>query len=148
MSSGFLIKPLSSICFEDKLQFSARQGLPYLRHKCFTSPKADTKYDIWSIKAPDLSVRLYRTLSEARKIDRRASPPLTEAKKIKLPNVLPVSNRRKKPPKFITFYRAPDCLQSELTFVKTGKYPSGPYKNPTPHNFRPVSLRKNWVMDD
>ncbi|KAI9533137.1 hypothetical protein NQZ68_025531 [Dissostichus eleginoides] len=47
--------------------------------------------------------------------------------------------RREESPKFLTSYRPPDSLESELMFVKTGKYLCGPYKNPKPHNFRPLN---------
>ncbi|XP_050932075.1 uncharacterized protein si:dkey-30e9.6 [Lates calcarifer] len=103
--------------------------------------------DVWSIKPPDFSLKLYRSVSVPQKKERKvcanpaANHQTTETKRrteLILPNVLHESFKRKDPPKFITLYRPPDALESELMFVKMGKYPPEPYKNPKPHNFRPL----------
>ncbi|KAF4086229.1 hypothetical protein AMELA_G00104120 [Ameiurus melas] len=40
-------------------------------------------------------------------------------------------------PVFITSYKPPGLLELQLQFVKLGQFPSRPYKNLKPHNFRP-----------
>uniref|UniRef100_A0A3Q3IVE5 Uncharacterized protein n=1 Tax=Monopterus albus TaxID=43700 RepID=A0A3Q3IVE5_MONAL len=95
-------------------------------------------------KPPDFSPKLYRSLSVPQKEVRKTNLPVlqpSEAKRktgIYLPNALHESTKRKHPPKFITSYRPPDALESELMFVKTGKYSCEPHKNPKPYNFRPL----------
>ncbi|XP_042279542.1 uncharacterized protein si:dkey-30e9.6 [Thunnus maccoyii] len=102
-----LLHPLSSVRFEEKIQFSASQDLSLARSKWFTLPETENRGDVWSIKPPDFSLKLY-------------------------------SHKRKDSPKFITSYRPPDALESELMYVKRGKYPTRPFKNHKPHNFRPL----------
>ncbi|XP_071326432.1 putative uncharacterized protein C7orf78 homolog [Trachinotus anak] len=146
MAPDSLLHPLPSVCFEGKIQFSARQDLCLARSKCFKLPETESRGDVWSIKPPDFSVKLYRSVSVPQKKERKTrgdptAPKTTETERrprIFLPNVFNESYKRKDPPKFITLYRPPDALETELMFVKTGKYPSESYKNPKPHNFRPL----------
>ncbi|XP_054478164.1 uncharacterized protein si:dkey-30e9.6 [Anoplopoma fimbria] len=79
-------------------------------NKWFSLPETESHRDVWSIKPPDFSLKLYRSFC-----------------------------KREESPKFISSYRPPDALESELMFVKSGKYVSGPYKNPKPHDFRPLN---------
>ncbi|XP_029308130.1 putative uncharacterized protein C7orf78 homolog [Cottoperca gobio] len=142
-----LLHPLSSVCFEEKIQFSASQHLCSARSKRFSVPGTERHSDVWSIKPPDFSLKLYSSLSVPQKDERKThlNLALTKSSETKrrtgtfLPRVLHESCRREESPKFITSYRPPDSLESELMFVKTGKYLSGSYKNPTPHNFRPLN---------
>ncbi|KAK7877860.1 hypothetical protein WMY93_031500 [Mugilogobius chulae] len=118
MSSNFLPTPLSSILFEDKFHFSTRQSLPYARHKCFSSPKLHGEVDVWNVKAPDFSIRLYRTVSEPREKERKVLAAPVKDRKVKLPKVLPEIGRRKmETSKFNTFYRAPDADEAEMLFL-------------------------------
>ncbi|XP_068180532.1 putative uncharacterized protein C7orf78 homolog isoform X2 [Antennarius striatus] len=55
-----------------------------------------------------------------------------------LPKLLPQLHQREDPPTFITTFRPPDALASQLRFVRMGKFPSLPYENPKPHVFRPL----------
>ncbi|KAM7421511.1 hypothetical protein PAMA_015585 [Pampus argenteus] len=135
-----LLHPLSSVYFEEKIQFSACQDLFFTRSKWFTLPKTESRGDVWSIEPPDFSLKLYRSASVPQKKERkpRPNPAVKETKQrtgIFLPNVL---HERKDSPKFITSYQPPDALESQIMFVKRGKYPSGPFKNHKPHNFRPL----------
>ncbi|KAM9852470.1 uncharacterized protein C7orf78 homolog [Aulostomus maculatus] len=72
----------------------------------------------------------------------RPNPPLPRLREKKqgsgifLPTVW--SDGRKEPPRFIASRRVPDALETELMFVKTGKLPAEPYRNPKPHDFRPL----------
>lgn len=145
MLSYSLLDPLSSVCFEGKSHFSASQDLSLARSKYFKLPETESRGGVRSIKPPDFSLKLYRSVSVPQRKERKANvnPQRREAKRktqIMLPCVLHESNRRKETPKFIVSYRPPDAGESELMFVKTGKYLSEPYKNPKPHNFRPVII--------
>ncbi|XP_042345912.1 uncharacterized protein si:dkey-30e9.6 [Plectropomus leopardus] len=141
------LHPLSSVCFNDKIQFSASQHLSFARSKWFVLPESESITDVWSIKPPDFSLKLYRSLSvpqqkENKKHAKLSLPQLNKTKNkagIVLPNVLHESYQKEDPPKFITSHRPPGALETELMFVKTGKFPSGPYKNHKPHNFRPLN---------
>ncbi|XP_062279131.1 uncharacterized protein si:dkey-30e9.6 [Scomber scombrus] len=141
-----LLHPLSSVCFEDKIQFSASQDVYFARSKWFTLPEAESRGDVWSIKPPDFSLKLYRSLSIPQKKERKpcVNPAVSQPSETKrrigifLPNILHENHKRKDSPKFITSYRPPDALASELMFVKKGKYPSGHFKNHKLHNFRPL----------
>lgn len=153
MAPYSLLHPLSSVRFESKIHFCASQDLSFARSKYFKFPETESRGDVWSIQPPDFSPKLYRSLSVPQKKERKANlnlsvPQPSETRRktgLYLPNVLLESNKRKNPPKFITSYRPPDALESELMFVKTGKYPSEPYKNPKPYNFRPVSFWKHKI---
>ncbi|XP_060905362.1 uncharacterized protein si:dkey-30e9.6 [Labrus mixtus] len=112
-----------------------------------SSGKTESEGDVLSTKPPDFSVKLYRSLTVPQKKERKedsspAVPPLGVTKSrigVLLPTLLNQSyQRRDEPLEFITSRRPPDALESELMFVRTGKYPSGPYKNPKPHDFRPL----------
>ncbi|XP_076592283.1 putative uncharacterized protein C7orf78 homolog [Chaetodon auriga] len=146
MAPRGLLPPLSSVCFEDKIKFSASQKLSVARSKWFRVCEAESQSDVWSIKPPDFSLKLYRSLSVPQTKDRKthsnlAVPQPDGIKRrtgIFLEKLLHESYQREDPPEFITSHRPPDALQSELTFVKTGKYHSGPYRNPKPHDFRPL----------
>ncbi|KAF3839610.1 hypothetical protein F7725_018327 [Dissostichus mawsoni] len=141
-----LLHPMSKVCLEEKTEFSATQHLSYARSKWFQLPETESHSDVWSIKPPDFSLKLYRSLSVPQKEERKthsnpAVPPSSKAQRKTgtfLPRVLHEGFRREESPKFLTSYRPPDSLESELMFVKTGKYLCGPYKNPKPHNFRPT----------
>ncbi|XP_061772604.1 uncharacterized protein si:dkey-30e9.6 [Nerophis ophidion] len=49
------------------------------------------------------------------------------------------SQKIKETPKFITSYRPPDALESQIMLVKTGKLPLGPFQNHRPHDFRQLN---------
>ncbi|TKS82607.1 hypothetical protein D9C73_016716 [Collichthys lucidus] len=147
MAPYSLMHPLSSVCFEEKIKFSASQNLSLARSKWFTLPEIESHVDTWSIKPPDFSLKLYRSVSDPQKKERRTHSNISEPQRGEtkrrpgtfLPKVLHESYQRSEdPPKFIASYRPSDALQSDLMFVKAGKYPTGPYKNPKPHDFRPL----------
>ncbi len=148
MAPYSFLHPLTSVCFEEKTKFSASQHLSFSRSKWFTLPEIERQSNMWSIKPPDFSLKLYKSLSVPQKKERKthlnpAQPQAGGPKRrtgVFLPQVLHESDQRREPPKFITSYRPPDALESELMFIRTGKFPCGPYKKPKPHDFRQVSL--------
>lgn len=148
MTPYSLVHPLFSVCFEDKIRFSASQNLSLARSKWFTPTKTESKCDTWNRNPPDFSLKLYRSLRVPEGKERKTQLTVVEPQRTRtatgvfLPKVLNTSYQRKDPPKFIVSYRPPDTLETEQIFVKTGKYPAAPYKNPKPHNFRPVSHRR------
>lgn len=145
-----LLQPLSSVSFERQTQFAACQDLSFARNKYFRLRNTDRKCDVQSIGPPDFSVKLYSSLSTSEIRERKKNIKIVapQPKEMKrryqtfLPNSLSSCPKRKEPPKFITSHRPPDALETELMFVKIGKYHSGTYKNHKPHDFRPVSVPK------
>ncbi|CAJ1062933.1 uncharacterized protein si:dkey-30e9.6 [Xyrichtys novacula] len=149
MAPFSLFRPLTSVSFEDKAQFSAHQQLIFKRSQQFKLPEMENRrVDVWSIKPPDFSLKLYKSLTVPQRKDRKkgdtsravSQPEVTKRRTtVTLPTVLKEGHHRTKEPlKFITLYRPPDALESELMFVRTGKYPSELYRNPKPHDFRPL----------
>ena len=126
--------------------FSASQDLATTRSKCFLPPESNDKADVWHIKAPDFSYKLYQSTKIPQRRSRTAYHAVAQpsethrkiGKVIKEGLMTEIANKNIERPTFITRYRPPDSLESKLIFVETGKYPSGPFKNPKPHNFRPV----------
>lgn len=141
MAPHSLLHPLSSVCFEDKIKFSASKQLSLARSKRFAPTETASQGDAWSIQPPDFSIRLYRSPAVPQRKETKmhsnvAGPQETTRRTgTLLPPVLPQRYKREN---FITSYRPPDALEAELTFVKTGKYRPGSYQNPKPHDFRPV----------
>ncbi|KAM6910419.1 uncharacterized protein C7orf78 homolog [Xenentodon cancila] len=134
---------MSPVSSESKTKFSESRDFS-ARRKCLEPPKAESQRDLWSIKPSDLSVKLYSRLTESRKKQRKKP-----AKEAKPEGTLGTTGNyraiivhggpeKHNLPKFIVSQRPPDALEAELMFVRTGKYPSGPYKNPRPHDFRPL----------
>ncbi|XP_063671303.1 uncharacterized protein C6H7orf78 isoform X2 [Pan troglodytes] len=99
------------------------------------------KVNVWEIKPPDFSYKLYTSL----RIPERPSKPIKEEKrrkKISFPEtMLHLPSIRNHPkevtaPKFITTFPRLDLQKAKLMFVKSGQYPRGVYVNPKPHDFR------------
>ncbi|XP_017552218.2 uncharacterized protein si:dkey-30e9.6 [Pygocentrus nattereri] len=148
MSSGDILDSGTSIHFNRKLLFSASQKLTSTRGHKLTLPNiAVSQTDLWKIKPPDFSPKLYRslnlprikkkTLNPATLKDGLAelSPMVGEMSLLMLPKL---EENRNKPP-FITSYGPPGLLELRILFVKSGQFPSIPYKDPKPHNFRPCA---------
>ncbi|XP_076006330.1 putative uncharacterized protein C7orf78 homolog [Genypterus blacodes] len=146
-----LLQPPPLVSFERKLQFSASQDLTAAKSKRFSVPVTESSGDVWSIKPPDFSLKLYTRLSDPQKTKEKKKkkntgqesslPKLSETKwrtLIFLPRLSHECERKTEPPAFIAPHRPPDALQSELMFVRKGKYPLDPYMNPKPHDFRPL----------
>ncbi|CAL8354771.1 unnamed protein product [Arctogadus glacialis] len=152
--------PNSPDPFDRKRLFSARQNLAAKRSRCRISPSesesARSAGDVWSIQPPDFSPKLYTSLSDPgrdgglnRRSQARSSLDSRRTRGRDVSTVLHVkrvvaevlggeTHGRREPRRFITSYKPPDPLEEELMFVKLGKFPpSGPYRNPRPHDFRP-----------
>lgn len=144
--------PLASVYFDRKALFSVSQGLATTRSNHFVPPEPKKLADdVWSIKPPDFSPKLYKSLSVPRRKSRNTRPSLAMSdlgdtgvaiEKIRIPKFLSETDKRLEPPNFSASHKPPDALECLLMFVKAGKYPSGHYRNPKPHNFRPVSNYK------
>ncbi|KAG8519868.1 hypothetical protein J0S82_010898, partial [Galemys pyrenaicus] len=99
------------------------------------------KVNIWEIKPPDFSYKLYTSLRIPERPSRRVKEEQRREKssfsetKFYLPTI---SNHTKKAesPKFITTFPHLDSHKAKLMFVKSGKYSNGVYHNPKPHDFR------------
>ncbi|XP_045022453.1 uncharacterized protein LOC112586450 [Bubalus bubalis] len=106
-------------------------------------PQAEVKVNIWEIKPPDFSYKLYTSLRLAGKPSRT----IMQEERRKIPDfpgkMVPLPSLRNPPkkaisPKFITTFPRLDSQKAKLMFVESGKYPNGVYLNPKPHDFRQV----------
>ncbi|XP_069576811.1 putative uncharacterized protein C7orf78 homolog [Brachyistius frenatus] len=136
-------RPPPAFSFESKTRFSASRELSLARSGRFGPGEAESRSDPRRVGPPDFSLKLHCCQKEGRKADSKAAAgrrPVEAKRKtpLFLPDVARVSPSGKGPPKFVTSYAPPDALRSELMFVETGKFPSGPYRNPKPHDFRPL----------
>ncbi|XP_075901907.1 putative uncharacterized protein C7orf78 homolog [Nelusetta ayraudi] len=135
--------PLTSIRFEDKIKFSASQDLALARRKWINRGDRVNQSHELSSRPPDFSIRLFKCLKVPQSRDEKmlsnsSKPRRTKATQTVVPVVLQTRQRKEEPRKFITRYRPPDTLEVELRFVRNGKFPAAPYKNPEPHDFRPL----------
>ncbi|KAA0702210.1 hypothetical protein E1301_Tti011017 [Triplophysa tibetana] len=130
-----------------KMLFPACQNLTSGHIYRRVSPHPAVPPDPWSIKAPDFTPKLYKSLGlpgikrkNAHLLKSKDKSIITENMNNTTPSLLPgIEQKRYKAKPFITCYKPPDSLESKLLFAKTGKYPMGPYKDPKPHNFRPCA---------
>lgn len=130
--------------------FPMSQNLTFGRSYGRVSPHPAVHPDPWSIKAPDFTPKLYKSMGLPR--IKRKNAHLLKSKdsledksiimdntNISTPSIFPgIQQKTYKAKPFITCYKPPDSLESRLLFVRSGKHPMGPYKDPKPHNFRPV----------
>lgn len=151
MGSTAIMDSETSFTFNRKFLFTASQDLLKSRSKnhTFLLPNAAVRHtDLWEIKPPDFSPKLYRTLSLPRLKKKTLDPAILkerlEGLTQNLDPILSVLHAKQEQKRniqvFLTSYKPPGLLELQLQFVKSGQFPSNPYKNPKPHNFRPVSL--------
>lgn len=143
--------PLTSVRFEDKIKFSASQDLALARRKWRKPNDKVNQGHVQRFRPPDFSIRLYKNTKDPQSRDEKmlsyeAKPRQTKETQPVVPAVLQSWHRKEETGKFITHYRQPDTLEIEQKFVRTGKFPAAPYKNPKPHNFRPVSFLKTLLV--
>ncbi len=139
-----------SLDLRRKLLFSVSQNLISSRSCGLIPPHPVVPVDPWNIKALDFTPKLYRSSGlpriKSKNIHLVKSNNSVEGKSLILekindvtPSILPgLEQKGCKARPFITFYKPPDTLESKLLFVRAGMYPVGLYKDPKPHNFRPV----------
>ncbi|XP_062255018.1 uncharacterized protein si:dkey-30e9.6 [Platichthys flesus] len=124
-----LLDPLPLVSFESKAQFSASRALSLARSKYFKLPETESRQvDVWSIKPPDFSLKLYRSLSVPQRKERKtltvpAARQTTRTSGIFLPDVSPETDKRIDRVKFITSHRPRDALESELRFITSHRPP-------------------------
>ena len=142
--------PVCSDPFDRKLRFSAGQSLAARRSRRTVPPAG-------SVPPPDLSPKLRRSLSgpgrdgglhrgpgprsygDTDGTRGRHVPAVLHVKRVVAEVLGGETPSRRETRGFITSFRPRDPLQEELMFVKLGKFPpEGPYRNPRPHDFRPV----------
>ncbi|XP_035267773.1 uncharacterized protein si:dkey-30e9.6 isoform X2 [Anguilla anguilla] len=134
----------ASVCFEKKTIFSASRDLASVRSRGFVHLEKAKDTDVWAVKAPDFSPKLYSHLHLPRKKKENRSPPLFISDsqemlfRVKRPAqiVLPEISQSRELPAFTLRYQPPGGLESKLAFVKKGKYPSTAYSDPKPYDFR------------
>nr|XP_012612516.1 uncharacterized protein LOC105867245 [Microcebus murinus] len=124
-----------------RLQYPSQQNLnSKWENSILQPPQCATKVNIWEIKPPDFSYKLYTSLG----FPKISSRTLKEEQKRKKSNVperivdLPsIRNHPKKAiSKFVTTFPHLDSHRAQLMFVKGGKSPRGVYVDPKPHDFR------------
>ncbi|KAK3561083.1 hypothetical protein QTP86_028409, partial [Hemibagrus guttatus] len=101
--------------------------------------------DLWEMKPPDFSPKLYCTLSLPRikkktldsAILKEGLEELSQSLDKIPPFVQSKQEQKRNIPEFVKLYKPPALLELQLQFVKLGQFPRDPYKNPKPHNFRP-----------
>ncbi|KAI5625541.1 hypothetical protein C0J50_14755, partial [Silurus asotus] len=137
-----------SYTFNRKLLFTANQNLVTSRSRNLELllPTAAVRHtDLWEIKPPDFSPKLYSTLNlpriKKKTLDsdllKGGLEDLSQSHHKILPAMQPKQEQKRNMPVFIAKYKPPGLLELQLEFAKLGQFPSGPYKNPKPHNFRP-----------
>ncbi|KAM9078180.1 LOW QUALITY PROTEIN: uncharacterized protein C7orf78 homolog [Megaptera novaeangliae] len=105
------------------------------------APQSEIKVNIWEIKPPDFSYKLYTSLrlpekpSSTIKEEERRKKSIFPGTMLHFPSVRNHPNKAMSP-KFITTFPHLDSHKVKLIFVESGKYPNGVYLNPKPHNFR------------
>lgn len=155
-----LFNPLTSVCFQRKTEFSVSKNLYLARSKYFRplEPENHSQVNVWNLRPPDFSLKLYTTVSPPQKKERNFRPKVTRSESMRtstiiLPSIYLSEENNKKtekePPTFITRYKPPDALETQVMFVRTGKFPTQQYENPRPHDFRGVSVSKwetHWFL--
>lgn len=142
-----------SFTFNRKLLFTASQNVITSRsriHKLLLPKPAARHRDLWEIKPPDFSPKLYCTLNLPRikkktldsAILKEGLEELSQSLDIMPPVLQSKQEKNRNIPVFVKSYKPPALLDLQLKFVKFGQFPRDPYKNPKPHNFRPVSLQQ------
>ncbi|XP_060744923.1 uncharacterized protein si:dkey-30e9.6 [Tachysurus vachellii] len=137
-----------SFTFNRKLLFTASQNVITSRsriHKLLLPKAADRHRDLWEIKPPDFSPKLYCTLNLPRikkktldsAILKEGLEELSQSLDIMPPVMESKQEKNRNIPVFVKSYKPPALLDLQLQFVKFGQFPRDPYKNPKPHNFRP-----------
>lgn len=150
MCSAELLDTKKSFTFSKQQLFTVNKNLLTAHGHTRILPKVTAnKCDMWKIKPPDFSPKLYCTLNVPRIKIKTLDP--TEllyggARKTYNLDKVPRTMFQKEQKKiikraFITSYKPPDLLELELQFVKLGQFPKDLYQNPKLHNFRPVSLQ-------
>ncbi|XP_053503679.1 uncharacterized protein si:dkey-30e9.6 [Ictalurus furcatus] len=148
LSSTKIMDSELSFTLNRKLLFTTSQNVITSRSRNHTLllPTAAVRHtDLWEIKPPDFSPKLYRTLSLPRIKKQTLDPAILKEgleelsqSLVKMPPVMRSKQDQKRNiPVFITSYKPPGLLELQLQFVKLGQFPCGRYKNPKPHNFRP-----------
>ncbi|CAB1436442.1 unnamed protein product [Pleuronectes platessa] len=124
-----LLDPLPLVSFERKAQFSASRALSLARSKYFKLPETESRQvDVWSIKPPDFSLKLYRSLSVPQRKERKsltapAALQTTRTSGIFLPDVSRESYKRIDRVKFISSHRPRVALESQLKFITSHRPP-------------------------
>ncbi|XP_044897780.1 uncharacterized protein LOC123381251 [Felis catus] len=125
-------------------EFGVSHTRPQLQmeEKVLQPPQSEMKVNIWEIKSPDFSYKLYTSLRFPEKPSRIIKEKQGREKKVNFPETMlhlpSIRNHPKKAisPEFITTFPHMDSNEVKLMFVKSGKYPNGVYLNPKPHDFR------------
>ncbi|XP_058154026.1 putative uncharacterized protein C7orf78 homolog [Dasypus novemcinctus] len=103
--------------------------------------QSDLKANIWEIKPPDFSYKLYTSLRFQENLSRNIKEEQRKKKNNFTETILHLPSVRNRPkrvtsPKFVTTFPRLDSHKAKIMFVESEKHPSGIYLNPKPHDFR------------
>ncbi|XP_074842305.1 putative uncharacterized protein C7orf78 homolog [Carettochelys insculpta] len=132
--------------FERQIKFSARLDLAFAQNQSFVQQlQAIPQMDIWQKQPPDFSYKLHTSSRPSRKQpEKEALKKLSSTEsetKQQLPSIKssqfpPALQRKKELPKFVTRFPRVGSFEAAITFVEKGKYKTGVYQDPKPHDFR------------
>ncbi|XP_067417781.1 putative uncharacterized protein C7orf78 homolog isoform X2 [Emydura macquarii macquarii] len=134
--------------FERRIKFSAHLDLAFAQNQSFVQQlRATTQTDIWQKQPPDFSYKLYKSSrpprkppgklkEELKKVNSTESETKQQLPRIKIGQFHPTLERKKELPKLVTRFPRVGSYEAEIMFVENGKYKTGMYQDPKPHDFR------------
>ncbi|XP_006114585.2 putative uncharacterized protein C7orf78 homolog isoform X1 [Pelodiscus sinensis] len=134
--------------FERQIKFSAYLDLAFAHNQSFVQQlQAIPQRDRWQKQPPDFSYKLYTSSTLSRKApgkDKEGLDTLNNKEpetKQCLPRIdtsqfYPALQRKKELPKLVTRFPRIGSFEAAKMFVENGKYKSGIYRDPKPHDFR------------
>ncbi|EMP41922.1 hypothetical protein UY3_00765 [Chelonia mydas] len=134
--------------FERQFKFSACLDLAFAQNQSVVQPRQATpQRDIWQKQPPDFSHKFYKSSRPSRKATEKEKEELKKANstesetkqqlpKIKTSQFHTALERKKELPKIVTRFPHVGSYEVDIMFVKNGKYKTGVYQDPKPHDFR------------
>lgn len=134
--------------FESQTQFSASFDLPFFHQQnAVQHSKANT--DVWLKQPPDFSYRLYSSSNPSLKPrgKRKGEPKpkmtsesivMQQLSRLRSRLLLPRSEKKRDLPQLVTRFPRIGSYEAKILFVKNGKYKTGVYEDPKPHDYRQV----------
>ncbi|KAM9165580.1 uncharacterized protein C7orf78 homolog [Pangshura tecta] len=149
--------------FERQIKFSACLDLAFAQNQSFVQQlRATPQKDIWQKQPPDFSHKFYKSSRPSRKPPKKEKEDLKKANstesetkqqlpKIKSRQFHAALEKKKELPKIVTRFPHMGSYELDIMFVKNGKYKTGIYQDPKPHDFRQhirASLTLGFSNDD
>ncbi|KAG6927121.1 hypothetical protein G0U57_010438 [Chelydra serpentina] len=134
--------------FERQIKFSTLLDLAFAQNQSFVQQlRATPQRDIWQKQPPDFSHKFYKSSRPSRKPPKKEKEELKKASstesetkqqlpKIKTSQCHTALERKKELPKIVTRFPHVGSYELDIMFVENGKYKTGMYQDPKPHDFR------------